>query len=44
MKKAFTFPAGQSCRSAMNFWAAQQRRPAERVKISILHPKERNHE
>jgi hypothetical protein len=25
--RIFTFSVGQSCRSALNFWAAQQRRP-----------------
>jgi hypothetical protein len=27
MTKIFTFLVGQSCRSALNSWAAQQRRP-----------------
>jgi len=38
MKKIITFLVGQSCRSALNFWAAQQRRPTEDVKIFVLHP------
>ena len=29
---------GQSCRSALNFWAAQQRRPTEDMKIFVPHP------
>ena len=33
MTKIFTLLAGQSCRAALNFWAAQQRRPAEDVKV-----------
>jgi hypothetical protein len=37
MKSLFTFPAGQSCRSALNFWAARQRRPTDDVKIFVLH-------
>ena len=38
MTKIFTFLAGQSCRSALNSWAAQQRRPAEDVEIFVLRP------
>ena len=38
MTKIFTFLVGQSCRSALNSWAAQQRRPTEDVKIFVLHP------
>jgi hypothetical protein len=38
MTKIFTFVAGQSCRSALNSWAAQQRRPTEDVKVFVLHP------
>jgi hypothetical protein len=37
MTRIFTFVVGQSCRSAMNSWAAQQRRPTADVKISVLH-------
>jgi hypothetical protein len=33
MTKIFIFLAGQSCRSALNSWAAQQRRRTEDVKI-----------
>ena len=38
MTEIFTFLVGQSCRSALNSWAAQQRRPTEDVKIFVLHP------
>jgi hypothetical protein len=38
MKKTFTFQVGQSCRSAPNSWAAQQRRPAGDVMIFVLRP------
>ena len=38
MTKFFAFLVGQSCRSALNSWAAQQRRPTEDVKNSVLHP------
>jgi hypothetical protein len=44
MTKTFTFLVGQSCRSALNTWAARQRRPTEHMKISVLHTKERNHD
>jgi len=37
MTKIFIFLVGQSCRSALNSWAAQQRRPTEDMKISVLH-------
>jgi hypothetical protein len=37
MTNIFTFLAGQSCCSALNSWAAQQRRPAEDAKILIMH-------
>jgi hypothetical protein len=37
MTKIFTLLAGQSCRSALNSWAAQ-RRPADDVKIFDLRP------
>jgi hypothetical protein len=33
MTNIFTFLVGQSCRSALNSWAAQQRRPTEDGKI-----------
>jgi hypothetical protein len=36
--KIFTFQVGQSCRSALNSWAAQQRRPTGDMKILVLHP------
>ena len=36
MTKISTFLVGQSCRSALNSWAAQQRRPTEDVKIFVL--------
>jgi hypothetical protein len=29
------FPAGQSCRSALNSWAAQQHRPAKETKTVL---------
>jgi hypothetical protein len=38
MTKIFTFLAGQSCCSALNSWAAQQRRPTEDVEIFVPHP------
>jgi hypothetical protein len=38
MTKIFIFLVGQSCRSALNSWAARQRRPAEDVQILVLHP------
>jgi len=38
MTKIFIFLVGQSCRSALNSWAAQQRRPTEDMKIFVLHP------
>jgi hypothetical protein len=38
MTRIFTFLVGQSCRSALNSWAAQQRRPTKDVKIFVLHP------
>jgi hypothetical protein len=38
MNRIFTFLVGQSCRSALNSWAARQRRPTEDVKIFVLHP------
>jgi len=38
MTKTFIFVVGQSCRSALNSWAAQQRRPTEDVKIFVLRP------
>ena len=34
----FAFPVGQSCCSALNSWAAQQRRPTKDAKILVLHP------
>jgi hypothetical protein len=37
MTKIHTFLVGQSCRSALNYWAAQQRRPTDDVKIFVLH-------
>ena len=39
MTKIFTFLVGQSCRSALNSWAAQQRRPAEDTKLLVLRPR-----
>jgi len=36
LSKISTFPVGQSCRSALNFWAARQRRPTEDAKIFDL--------
>jgi len=36
--KFFAFPVGQSCRSALNSWAAQQRRPTEDTKNFVLRP------
>ena len=41
MTKIFTFLVGQSCRSALNSWAAQQRRPTDGVKIFVLYPPNR---
>jgi len=38
MTKIFTFMVGQSCRSALNSWAAQQRRPTDDVKILVMRP------
>jgi hypothetical protein len=38
MTKIFAFLVGQSCRSALNSWAAQQRRPAENMEIFVLRP------
>ena len=38
MTRIFPIVVGQSCRSALNSWAAQQRRPTEDVKIFVLHP------
>jgi hypothetical protein len=37
MTKIFTFLVGQSCRSALNSWAAQQHRPTDGVKILVMH-------
>jgi hypothetical protein len=34
----FALPVGQSCRSALNFWAAQQRRPTDGAKDFVLRP------
>ena len=36
--RIFSFPVGQSCRSALNSWAAQQRRPTDDVKIFVMRP------
>jgi hypothetical protein len=36
--KIFAIVVGQSCRSALNSWAAQQRRPTKDVKILVLRP------
>ena len=36
MTRIITFLVGQSCRSALNSWAAQQRRPTEDKKIFVL--------
>jgi len=36
--KIFTCLAGQSCRAALDSWAAQQRRPAEDLKILVPRP------
>jgi hypothetical protein len=38
MTKIFMFLVGQSCCSALNSWAAQQRRPTGVVKIFVLRP------
>jgi hypothetical protein len=38
MTKIFTFLVGQSCRSARNFWAAQQRRSTDDVKVFVVYP------
>jgi hypothetical protein len=35
-EKIFACLVGQSCRSALNSWAAQQRRPTEDVKIFLM--------
>jgi hypothetical protein len=35
MTTIFAFLVGQSCRSALNFWAAQ-RRPTDDVKVFVL--------
>ncbi len=37
MTKTFAFLAGQSSRSALNFWAAQQRPSTDDAKIFVLH-------
>jgi hypothetical protein len=37
--KIFTILVGQNCRSALNFWAAQPRRPTNDAKIFVLRPK-----
>jgi hypothetical protein len=37
MTQIFTLLVGQSCRSALNSLAAQQRRPTDNVKILVLH-------
>jgi hypothetical protein len=34
----FTFLVGQSCRSALNSWAARQRRRTDGVKNSVSRP------
>jgi hypothetical protein len=34
----FAFLVGQSCRSALKSWAAQQRRPTKDVKNFVLRP------
>jgi hypothetical protein len=36
MTKISIFGAGQSCRSALNSWAAQQRRPPDEVEIFVM--------
>ena len=36
--KISAFPVGQSCCSALNSWAAQQRRPTEDTEIFDLRP------
>ena len=38
MTRVITFVVGQSCRSALNSWAAQQRRSTGYVKIFVLRP------
>jgi len=38
LEEFFACPVGQSCCSALNFWAAQQRRPAGKMKIFVLQP------
>jgi hypothetical protein len=38
MTKIFIFLVGQSCRSALNSWAAQQRRITEDMENLVLHP------
>jgi hypothetical protein len=38
MTNIFTFLVGQSCRSALNYWAARPRRPNDDVKIFVLRP------
>jgi hypothetical protein len=38
MREIFTFLVGQSCRSALNSWAARQRRPTEDMKVFVLRP------
>jgi hypothetical protein len=38
VSRTFTLLVGQSCRSALNSWAAQQRRPAEEATILVPHP------
>jgi hypothetical protein len=36
--RIFTFLVGQSCRSALNSWAAQQRRPTDNLEIFEVRP------
>ena len=36
MTKTFSSPVGQSCCSALNSWAARQRRPTEDMKAFVL--------
>ena len=38
MTRIFNFLAGQRGRSALNSWAAQERRPTEGMKIFVLRP------
>jgi hypothetical protein len=42
-EKIFTVLVGQSCRSALNFWAAPRHRPTDNVKILVVGLRARRH-